>query len=40
MIIKFFGKGTIDLLGTGDADGETEVKIEFINIVEPLLAII
>jgi len=27
MIIKFFGKGTIDLLGTGDADGETEVKI-------------
>ena len=40
MIIKFFGKGNSDLLNTGDADGEQEIKIEFLNIVEPLLSII
>ena len=40
MIIKYFGKGNSDLLNTWDQEGEQEAKIEFINIVEPLLAII
>lgn len=40
MIIKFFGKHEIKDLYNGEGEGDAEGKIEFINLVEPLIQII
>jgi len=40
MIIKYFGKNESKDAGAGEGEGDADGKIEFINLVEPLVQII
>jgi hypothetical protein len=40
MIIKYFGKHESKDAGGGEGEGDADGKIEFINLVEPLVQII
>lgn len=40
MIIKYFGKYESKDVGAGEGEGDADGKIEFINLVEPLIQII